>query len=147
MTLRGVGKTKSCQMWVFPFSEAMKRGLADKCHLLEICHSAHHVFPRKSANHLKPRLYGLSLFKMLSDVVCQWYDSGLYFLVVTQRGPQWRSGNTLISQLWGLWFSPRILCGKVGSCLPMVGSLQYRILTGCMYWFPLLLKLPFVIWP
>ena len=39
-------------------------------------------------------------------------------------------GNTLISHLWGLQFKPRTLCGKVGSCLPMVGSLQ------CWTWTP-----------
>ena len=36
------------------------------------------------------------------------------------------------------------LCGKVGICLPMVSSLQYRTLTNCMYWFPLTTKLPIV---
>ena len=35
--------------------------------------------------------------------------------------------------------------GKVGSCLLMVGSLQYRILTNCMYWFPLPIKLHVVL--
>ena len=38
-------------------------------------------------------------------------------------------------------------CGKAGSCLPLVGSLQYRTLTNCMYWFPLPFQLPVVIWP
>ena len=37
------------------------------------------------------------------------------------------------------------LYGKVGSCLLMVGSLKYSILTVCMYWFPLPMKLPIVI--
>ena len=27
--------------------------------------------------------------------------------------------------------------GKAGSCLPLVGSLQYRTLTNCISWFPL----------
>ena len=35
--------------------------------------------------------------------------------------------------------------GKAGSCLPLVGSLQYRTLTNCMYWFPLPFQLPVVI--
>ena len=37
---------------------------------------------------------------------------------------------------------PQTLCGKVGSFLAIVGSLQYRTLTNCMYWFPLPIKLP-----
>ena len=37
--------------------------------------------------------------------------------------------------------------GKAGSCLPSVGSLQYRTLANCMYWFPLPFQLPVVIWP
>ena len=28
------------------------------------------------------------------------------------------------------------VAGKAGSCLPLVGSLQYRSLMNCMYWFP-----------
>ena len=35
--------------------------------------------------------------------------------------------------------------GKAGSCLPLVGSLQYRTLMNCMYWFPLPFQLPVVI--
>ena len=35
--------------------------------------------------------------------------------------------------------------GKVGSCLPLVGSLQYRTLRKSMYWFPLPFQLPVVI--
>ena len=37
------------------------------------------------------------------------------------------------------------LCGKIGSCLPMVGSLQCRTLINCLYWFPLPTKLHVVI--
>ena len=40
----------------------------------------------------------------------------------------WKSDNTLASHLWG-WGSS----GKAGRCLPLVGSLQYRTLTICMY--------------
>ena len=36
-------------------------------------------------------------------------------------------------------------CGKADSCLPLVGSLQYRTLTNCIYWFPLPFQLPIVI--
>ena len=35
--------------------------------------------------------------------------------------------------------------GKAGSCLLLVGSLQYRTLTICMYWFPLPFQQPVVI--
>ena len=37
--------------------------------------------------------------------------------------------------------------GKAGSCLPLVGSLQYTTLANSMYWFPLPFQLPVVIWP
>ena len=40
------------------------------------------------------------------------------------------------SLFWG--HSARV----AGSCLPLVGSLQYRPLTNCMYWFPLPFQLP-----
>ena len=43
----------------------------------------------------------------------------------------WCSGNTLTSHLWGWWFKPRTLCGKDGSFLPMVGSLQNLDPTVC----------------
>ena len=39
------------------------------------------------------------------------------------------------------------ISGKAGSCLPLVGSLQYRTLANYMYWFPLPFQLPVVIWP
>ena len=35
--------------------------------------------------------------------------------------------------------------GKAGSCLPLVGSLQYTTPTNSMYWFPLPFQLPVVI--
>ena len=66
----------------------------------------------------------------------------------SERGPRWQSGNTLASHLWGRGSIPvKALCGKAGSCLPMVGSLQYRTLANSMYWFPLPIQLPVVIWP
>ena len=40
------------------------------------------------------------------------------------RGPRLCSGNTLASHLRGWRFNPQTLCGKVGSCLPMVSSLK-----------------------
>ena len=64
------------------------------------------------------------------------------------RGPRWQSGNTLASHLWG-WGSIPVMASseKAGSCLPLVGSLQYRTLANLMYWFPLPFQLPVVIWP
>ena len=54
----------------------------------------------------------------------------------------------LASHLWG-WGSIPVMAssGKAGSCLPLVGSLQYRTLANLMYWFPLPFQLPVVIWP
>ena len=34
---------------------------------------------------------------------------------------------------------------KAGSCLALVGGLQYRTMINCMYWFPLPFQLPVVI--
>ena len=66
----------------------------------------------------------------------------------TNWGPWWQSGNTLASHLWGRGSIPIMASsGKAGSCLPLVGSLQYRSLMNCMYWFPLPFQLPIVIWP
>ena len=60
-------------------------------------------------------------------------------------GPRWQSGNTLASHLLGQGSVPGTASsGKAGSCLPLVGSLQYRTLMSCMYWFPLPFQLPIV---
>ena len=62
------------------------------------------------------------------------------------RGPRWQSGNTLASHLCGRGSIPVMaVSGKAGSCLPLVGSLQYRTLANYMYWFPLPFQLPVVI--
>ena len=64
----------------------------------------------------------------------------------TPRGPRWQSGNTLASHLCGRGSIPVMaVSGKAGSCLPLVGSLQYRTLANYMYWFPLPFQLPVVI--
>ena len=64
------------------------------------------------------------------------------------KGPRWQSGNTLASHLWGRGSIPVMAwSGKAGSCLPLVGSLQYRTLANSMYWFPLPFQLPVMIWP
>ena len=63
-----------------------------------------------------------------------------------QQGPRWQSGNTLASHLCGRGSIPVMaVSGKAGSCLPLVGSLQYRTLANYMYWFPLPFQLPVVI--
>ena len=63
-----------------------------------------------------------------------------------QGGPRWQSGNTLASHLCGRGSIPVMaVSGKAGSCLPLVGSLQYRTLANYMYWFPLPFQLPVVI--
>ena len=75
-------------------------------------------------------------------------DMGLAYTAVGYHfeGPWWQSGNTLASHLsdWGSVPGPTS-SGKASSCLPLVGSLQYRTLTNCMYWFPLPSQLPVVI--
>ena len=49
------------------------------------------------------------------------------------KGPRWQSGNTLASHLWGRGSIPvTALSGKAGSCLPLVGSLQYTTLVNSM---------------
>ena len=59
------------------------------------------------------------------------------------EGPRWQSGNTLASHLCGRGSIPVMaVSGKAGSCLPLVGSLQYTTLANYMYWFPLPFQLP-----
>ena len=62
------------------------------------------------------------------------------------QGPRWQSGNTLASHLCGRGSIPVMaVSGKAGSCLPLVGSLQYTTLANSMHWFPLPFQLPVVI--
>ena len=49
------------------------------------------------------------------------------------------------NELYSVLCPVKVLCGKAGSCLPLVGSLQYRTLANSMYWFPLPFQLPVVI--
>ena len=66
--------------------------------------------------------------------------------LVQLEGPRWQSGNTLASHLCGRGsISVMAVSGKAGSCLPLVGSLQYKTLANYMYWFPLPFQLPVVI--
>ena len=72
-------------------------------------------------------------------------SSPSYKVKKEKRGPRWQSGNTLASHLCGRGSIPVMaLSGKAGSCLPLVGSLQYRTLANYMYWFPLPFQLPVV---
>ena len=76
------------------------------------------------------------------------YVGSKYLHYRCNRGPRWQSGNTLASHLCGRGSIPVMaVSGKAGSCLPLVGSLEYRTLANYMYWFPLPFQLPFVIWP
>ena len=69
-----------------------------------------------------------------------------YSFTMSRRGPRWESGNTLASHLCGRGSIPIMaVSGKAGSCLPLVGSLQYTTLANSMYWFPLPFQLPVVI--
>ena len=45
-------------------------------------------------------------------------------------GLKWCSGSTLASHLLGRRFKPWTICGKVGSCLLIIVSLQYRTSTA-----------------
>ena len=73
-------------------------------------------------------------------------SSGFHQPAIGQGGPRWQSGNTLASHLCGRGSIPVMaVSGKAGSCLPLVGSLQYRTLVNYMYWFPLPFQLPVVI--
>ena len=68
------------------------------------------------------------------------------FLLMLHKGPRWQSGNTLASHLCDRGSIPVMaISGKAGSCLPLVGSLQYRTLANYMYWFPLPFQLTVVI--
>ena len=74
---------------------------------------------------------------------CQESETILHMFV---WGPRWQSGNTLASHLCGRGSIPVMaVSGKAGSCLPLVGSLQYTTLANSMYWFPLPFQLPVVI--
>ena len=68
------------------------------------------------------------------------------FILQVSEGATMAEWNTLASHLGGRGLVPGMASsGKAGSCLPLVGSLQYRTLTNCMYWFPLPFQLPVVI--
>ena len=69
-----------------------------------------------------------------------------YISITAPLGPQWCSGNTIASHLCGQWFKPWTPWGKVGSCLLMVSSLQYRTFTNCMYWCKLWEYTPFILY-
>ena len=81
---------------------------------------------------------------------CHWKAhntfTNVYLKDLTWSDKRWQSGNTLASHLCGRGSIPIMaVSGKAGSCLPLVGSLQYRTLANYMYWFPLPFQLPVVI--
>ena len=68
-------------------------------------------------------------FNYRSRFVCALVSNGhLMSPYYTRKtGPRWQSVNTLTSHLWGRGSVPGTASsGKAGSCLPLVGSLQYR---------------------
>ena len=93
----------------------------------------------------------LSGYKHQSLITCSLSTMTKTFSIIIPQhkgGPRWQSGNTLASHLWGRGsILGTATSGKAASCLPLVGSLQYRTLTNCMYWFPLPFQLAVVIWP
>ena len=95
--------------------------------------------------HKKPYIGRLHRFQnFLCHTVCKIQSCDA--LPTQTKGPRWQSGNTLASHLCGRGSIPVMaVSGKAGSCLPLVGSLQYRTLANYMYWFPLPFQLPVVI--
>ena len=95
----------------------------------------------------------LACFKTILDNQIIWLQYrilrnilGTKALLYKMKGPRWQSGNTLASHLCGRGSIPVMaVSGKAGSCLPLVGSLQYTTLANSMYWFPLPFQLPVVI--
>ena len=89
---------------------------------------------------------GLRLISELGAMMSMDLHSGNYASLFDSGGPRWQSGNTLASHLCGRGSIPVMaVSGKAGSCLPLVGSLQYTTLANSMYWFPLPFQLPVVI--
>ena len=72
---------------------------------------------------------------LLAHVLIQTSGRGHGCAVLTHLTPTSEVGSS----------NPIPYCGKVGSCLLMVGSLQYRTLTICTYWSFLPTKLPVMI--
>ena len=59
--------------------------------------------------------------------------------ICTQTAIVQTSGATMVAE-WGSVPGPNS-SGKASGFLSLVGSLQYRTMTNCMYWFPLPIKL------
>ena len=109
-----------------------------------------YLFTKKCAafHSLCLKLHRICIIKYLLRYVILWSISrDITTVQAFFLGQRWQSGNTLASHLWDQDTVPGPTSnGKAGSCLPLVGSLQYRTLTNCMYWFPLPFQLPVVIW-
>ena len=87
-------------------------------------------------------------FKTFSICLESFWNFQIHFLIFNNYF-QYHDDKmlTLVLHLGGHRFKLCTLYGKVGSCLPMVSSWQYRTLTYCMHRFPPATKLPVVIWP
>ena len=86
----------------------------------------------------------VSYFKVTLN--CHVLKSYVEFTLFFHRVGAMVAGNTLASHLSGWGLVPGMASsGKAGSSLLLVGSLQYRTLTNCMYWFTLPFQLPVVI--
>ena len=115
-------------------------------HMLSYCNANDIQFKSK-----RLLISGLKARKiLLATPLLQWYlknkcqVSKIYQIIEFQPKPSFTS------------FIDKVLCGrgsipvmavsgKAGSCLPLVGSLQYTTLPNSMYWFPLPFQLPVVI--
>ena len=90
--------------------------------------------------------FELAFLQALAETVSLIVYAHFPALLKIDEGPRWQSGNTLASHLCGRGSIPVMaVSGKGGSCLPLVGSLQYTTLANSMYWFPLPFQLPVVI--
>ena len=117
------------------------------CIWLVFIHQLHHtVMKQIKKDEICHFMWNLPVKKAYL-IFLTWHMCDLCYSIRPARRSRWHSGNSLASHLWGWRFKPWTLGGKLGSCLPMVASLQYRTLTNCMYWYPLPTKLPVIIWP
>ena len=90
-----------------------------------------------SPSNIFPMIWNTRFVKVLFRSLEIQLNKILLYLPQTSGG---YSGTllTLASHLWDQSLNPGLTsCGKAWSCLLLVGSLQYRTLTNCMYWFSL----------
>ena len=86
-----------------------------------------------------------ALLKIQNDVAISMDKGAAVGLVLLDLSAAFNTID-LASHLCGRGSIPVMaVSGKAGSCLPLVGSLQYRTLVNYMFWFPLPFQLPVVI--